>query len=153
MFVEMELAEIQKSELMNQPQVILLTEKGGNRTFPIFIGYYEASALEMSVMGYKTPRPMTHDLIFNILEAYELQLVRVLVDELRSDTFIGKLVIVNNLGEETLVDSRPSDAIVLASKMKVPVFVDEEVLSQVVRGSQKEAEGEEPFQEPPEDSI
>lgn len=133
MFIEMELSEIQKSESLSHPQVIILKEKGGHRTFPIFIGYYEASALEMSVTGYMTPRPLTHDLIFNILDACNLQLIRVLVDELRDDTFIGKLVIMNAAEEEVLVDSRPSDALVLASRIHAPIFVDEDVLNMVSR--------------------
>ena len=131
MFVEMELSEIQMSDGINQHQVIILSEKGGSRTFPIFIGFFEASAMELSIKGIKTPRPMTHDLIYNILEACELKLIRVLVDELRNDTFFGKLVIRNNQGGEVLVDTRPSDAIVLASRNNIPIFVDEDVLHQV----------------------
>ncbi len=131
MFVEMELSEIQMSEGINQHQVIILSEKGGTRTFPIFIGFFEASAMEYSIKGIKTPRPLTHDLIYNILEAWDLKLVRILVDELRNDTFFGKLVIQNNQGEEVLVDTRPSDAIVLASKKNLPIFVHEDVLNKV----------------------
>ncbi len=133
MFIEMELAEIQMSEGINQHQVIVLLEKGGKRTFPIFIGFFEASAMELSVKGYQTPRPMTHDLVYNILDACGLQLVRVLVDELCDDTFHGKLVIQDGVGEEILIDSRPSDAIVLATKRRIPIFVDEEVLNEVSR--------------------
>lgn len=135
MFVEMELAEIQMSEAINQHQVIVLSEKEGSRTFPIFIGFYEASAMEISIKGFKPPRPMTHDLIFNILDSAGLELVRVLVDELKSDTFHGKLVIRDKQGLESQVDSRPSDAIVLASKRHVPIFVHEDVLQQVSGGS------------------
>ena len=131
MFVEMELAEIQMSELVNQHQVIILSEKGGSRTFPIFIGFYEASAMELSIKGYKTPRPMTHDLIYNVLEACGFEIVRVLVDDLVKDTFHGKLVLRGGDGEEVFVDSRPSDAIVLASKRKIPIFVNEDVLDRV----------------------
>ena len=133
MFIEMELAEIQMSEGMNQHQVIVLSEKEGSRTFPIFIGFFEASAMDLSVKGYQTPRPMTHDLVYNILDACGLRLVRVLVDELRNDTFHGKLVIQDGAGEEILIDSRPSDAIVLATKRHVPIFVEEEVLNNVSR--------------------
>jgi hypothetical protein len=142
MFVEMELSEIQMSDGINQHQVIILSEKGGTRTFPIFIGFFEASAIELSIKGIKTPRPMTHDLIYNILEACDLKLVRVLVDELRNDTFFGKLVVQNNQGGEVFVDTRPSDAIVLASKKNIPIFVHEDVLNQV-SGSGEEAQEEE----------
>jgi hypothetical protein len=129
MFIEVELAEIQKSESLSHPQVVILKEKGGSRAFPIFIGYYEASALEMSVTGYVSSRPLTHDLIFNILDACNLQLTQVLVDDLRGNTFIGKLVIMNSAEEEFLVDARPSDAIVLATRIKAPILVNEDVLN------------------------
>jgi hypothetical protein len=152
MFIEMELSEIQMSEGVNHPQVIILSEKGGSRTFPIFIGFFEASAMEFSIKGYKNPRPMTHDLIFNILEACDLKLVRVLVDELRNDTFFGKLAIQNNQGEEVFVDTRPSDAIVLASKRNIPIFVHEDVLNQVSGPGEEEQEQEEEG-ELPEDSL
>jgi len=141
MFVEMELAEIQMSELINQHQVIILSEKNGSRTFPIFIGFFEASAMEISIKGLKTPRPMTHDLIYNILDACKFKLQRILIDELRNDTFHGKLVLQKDQGEEILVDTRPSDAIVLASKRKLPIFVNEDVLD-MVSGYQ---EGQEEF--------
>ena len=145
MFIEMELSEIQLSEGINQHQVIILSEKGGARTFPIFIGFYEASAMELSIKGYQPPRPMTHDLICNILETCELKLVRILIDELKNDTFYGKLVIQKSEGEEVLVDSRPSDAIVLASKQHLPIFVDEDVLNLVTRpGEEVQEEGEMP---------
>ena len=144
MFVEMELSEIQMSEVINHHQIIILSEKGGTRTFPIFIGFFEASAMELSVKGYHTPRPMTHDLIFNILDSFNLRLVRVLIDELRNDTFFGKLVIQKEEQPEILVDTRPSDAIVLASKRNTPIFVHEDVLNQVTRGQDQEQQDEEP---------
>ena len=100
--------------------------------------------MELSVKGYHTPRPMTHDLIFNILDSFNLRLVRVLIDELRNDTFFGKLVIQKEEQPEILVDTRPSDAIVLASKRNTPIFVHEDVLNQVTRGQDQEQQDEEP---------
>ncbi|MBN1902622.1 bifunctional nuclease family protein [Candidatus Sumerlaeota bacterium] len=145
MFVEMELAEIQMSEVINHHQIIILSEKGGTRAFPVFIGFYEASAMELSIKKYQTPRPMTHDLIFNILDAFHLDLVRVLIDDLRNDTFFGKLVIRKDGEEdESLIDTRPSDAIVLASKRGIPIFVEEDVLNQVTRAADQEDENQEP---------
>lgn len=140
----MELSEIQMSEVIDHHQIIILSEKGGDRTFPIFIGFFEASAMELSVKGYQTPRPMTHDLIFNILDSLNLRLVRILIDELRNDTFFGKLVIRKEDEQEFLVDSRPSDAIVLASKRNIPIFVEEDVLNQVTRAADQEKEDQEP---------
>lgn len=150
MYVEMELSEIQMSEVVNHHQIIILSEKEGDRTFPIFIGFFEASAMELSIKGYQTPRPMTHDLIFNILDTFNLRLVRVLIDDLRNDTFFGKLVIQKEDEQEFLVDSRPSDAIVLASKRGAPIFVEDQVLNQVSRSSEPEKGDQEP---PPDDLL
>ena len=133
MMVEMELREIQISENPSGHQIIILGEKGGRRSFPIYIGFYEAYAMDIAVRGISTPRPMTHDLIYNIIDALNFNMSRVLVDKLESDTFYGKLVIENGQGKEVLIDSRPSDAIVLASKRQLPIFVDEDVLNEVCR--------------------
>lgn len=130
MFVEMELSEIQMSKFLNQ-QVIILKEKNGERTVAIFIGLFEASAMDLAIKKVRTQRPLTHELIFNILEDFDLKLDRILVDDLRNDTFFGKLVIKDENGNETWVDSRPSDAIVLASKIRAPIFVHEEVIRKV----------------------
>jgi len=133
MLVEMELREIQISENPSGHQIIILGEKGGRRTFPIYIGFYEAYAMDIAVRGIHTPRPMTHDLIYNIIDGLELSMNRVLVDKLENDTFFGKLAIENGQGKEILIDSRPSDAIVLAAKRQLPIFVAEDVLNEVCR--------------------
>ncbi len=128
--IEMELREIQISEAGNH-QIILLGEKEGERLFPIYIGFFEAAAMDQAVHGLRTPRPMTHDLIYNILEGLDCTLKRVVVDKLQDDTFHGKLVVASGDGRETWIDSRPSDAIVLACKRSAPIFVAQEVLDQV----------------------
>jgi len=129
----MELREIQISENPSGHQIIILGEKGGRRTFPIYIGFYEAYAMDIAGRGIHTPRPMTHDLIYNIIDGLELSMNRVLVDKLENDTFFGKLAIENGQGKEILIDSRPSDAIVLAAKRQLPIFVAEDVLNEVCR--------------------
>ncbi len=129
--VEMELREIQIKEDAIQTQVIVLGEKGGARQFPIFIGYVEAIALDSAIHGFQNARPMTHDLILNVIEGTGCELQRVVVDDLRSDTFFGKLVVRTSSGTEEWIDSRPSDAIVLASKRRVPIFVADHVLESV----------------------
>ncbi|HPB31622.1 MAG TPA: bifunctional nuclease family protein [Candidatus Sumerlaeota bacterium] len=130
MFIEMELSEIQMSHMHNQ-QVVILTEKNGARSIPIFIGLFEASAMDFAINEGKAPRPLTHDLIFNVLDDFGLKIDRVLVDSLHEDTFYGKLVIADETGNEKWVDSRPSDAIVLACKRHLPIFVHEDVLNKV----------------------
>ena len=131
MLIEMELKEIQIVDDPSRPQVIILGEKDGKRAFPIYIGYFEAHALDIAVKGIITPRPMTHDLIYNVLDSLGLHAERILVDELRDDTFFGKLVVKDGNSEEYLIDSRPSDAIILAAKRNLPIFVDDGILREV----------------------
>lgn len=125
--VEMELVEIQITDELG-PQIIILKEKGGSRHFPIFIGNYEVAILDQTVKGGESPRPLTHDLVLNVLDGLGGRLVGVVVDELRTDTFHGKLLIRGNHGEVERIDTRPSDAIILAMKRKAPIYVEEEVL-------------------------
>lgn len=150
MMVEMELREIQISEAGNH-QIIILGEKEGNRLFPIYIGFFEAAAMDQAVHRIQTPRPMTHDLIYNLIDGLDCRLTRILVDQLLDDTFHGKLVLETPDGREVLIDTRPSDAIVLACKRGLPIFVAEEVLDQVISHQEEEA-GEFDF-EPEADDI
>src|SRR5690606_13431288 len=109
-----------------------LAEKDGEREFPIIIGFAEALALDLDLHGFVYPRPMTHDLVFNIIDGLGCELLRVVVDALQDGTFFGKLIIRAADGSEQLIDSRPSDAIVLATKRKLPIFVNELVLQRVL---------------------
>lgn len=128
MMVEMELVEIQISDAMGH-QIIILQEKDGERNFPIFIGIFEAAAMDQAVKQISPPRPMTHDLILNCIRDLGGTLTGVFVDELRNDTFHGKLLVRDGSGETIRIDSRPSDAIVIATKANVPIYVAEDVLS------------------------
>ncbi|MCX7046074.1 MAG: bifunctional nuclease family protein [Candidatus Sumerlaeota bacterium] len=136
MEVLMELREIQMVEDPMSSQVVILGESDGERTFPIFIGQYEAVQLDMALHHQQYPRPLTHDLVLNAIEAMGGKLNRVIVDDLRADgmgggTFYGKLAVTMTSGEEVLIDTRPSDAIVLATKSGVPIYVEDEVLMKV----------------------
>jgi len=133
MLVEMELREIQIADDPTRHQVIVLAEKNGQRAFPIYIGFFEAMAMDQSVHGQKMPRPMTHDLIYNIFQGLGAELLEVWVDELRKETFFGKLVVRKENGERVLIDSRPSDALILAAKNNLSVFVEDKVLAEVCR--------------------
>jgi len=133
MLVEMEIRELQIVDDPTRHQVVVLAEKNGTRAFPIYIGLVEASAMDLAVHAQKAPRPMTHDLIYNIIDGLGTRLIEVRVDELRNETFFGKLVIDRGDGKPALIDSRPSDALVLAAKRGLPVFVDDSVLEQVCR--------------------
>lgn len=136
--IEMELREIQIKEDAIQTQVIVLAEKGGEREFPIFIGWVEATALDSALHGYQNARPMTHDLVLNVIDGTGCELRHVMVDDLRQETFFGKLAVRTPLGNVELIDSRPSDAIVLATKRRVPIYVAEHVLDMVTHGEEEQ---------------
>ncbi len=122
----MELARVIISET-NDEQIIVLKEVNGTRAFPIVIGIWEAFAIDRNLKEKKTPRPMTHDLIENVIRSLDGALERIVVSDLRNQTFFAKLMIRRN-GKVLEVDSRPSDAIALAVQMKVPIYVEEKVL-------------------------
>ncbi len=129
MAVHMELARVIISE-NNDEQIIVLKEVEGARAFPIVIGIWEAFAIDRNLKEKKTPRPMTHDLIENVIRQMDGTLERILVSDLKNQTFYAKLMIRRN-GKTIEVDSRPSDAIALAVQMKVPIYVEEKVLESV----------------------
>jgi len=128
MQVTMQLSRIFIRE-MTDMQIIELSEVGGSRTFPIVIGLPEAFAIERRLKGIEIPRPQTHDLLANLLDALGGTLQRIEIHDLREGTFYARLVIEQG-GREVLVDSRPSDAIALGVAKSVPILVDEAVLAQ-----------------------
>lgn len=127
--VRMELARIIINE-QSQSQVIFLREVEGSRMFPIVIGIFEAAAIDQKIRNVEQPRPMTHDLMANILNGLEVDLDRVVVTDLRNSTFLAKLVITQD-GEKIDIDARPSDSIALAITTESPIFVEETVLEKV----------------------
>jgi bifunctional DNase/RNase len=126
--IEMELAGVRVELPTNQP-IVLLKEKDGERYLPIWIGAAEAAAIALALQGVVTPRPMTHDLLKNILEDLGVTVNRIVVTELREGTFFAQLDIHRN-GDSLEISSRPSDAIALAVRMTVPIFANEDVLSE-----------------------
>jgi bifunctional DNase/RNase len=126
--IEMELAGVRVELPTNQP-IVLLKEKDGERYLPIWIGAAEAAAIALALQGVVTPRPMTHDLLKNILEDLGVTVNRIVVTELREGTFFAQLDIHRN-GDSLEISSRPSDAIALAVRMTVPIFASEDVLSE-----------------------
>ena len=139
MLVKMELRQIIRAG--QGAAVIVLGEvEGKNREFPVIIDHLQAQALEMAVNKTSAPRPLTHDLVLNVITGMGGKLTRIIVDKLQvekypngaeSGVFHGKLAIDREGADPVLIDTRPSDAVVLASKESVPIFVDEEVLEQV----------------------
>jgi uncharacterized protein len=112
--------------LTNMP-IVILKDVEGNRALPIWIGANEANAIAMEMERITTPRPMTHDLIRNILEGLKAKVARIVVNDLRDNTFYAVIFLTVN-GTEVAIDSRPSDAIALALRVKSPIFVAEKVI-------------------------
>jgi bifunctional DNase/RNase len=125
--VQMELSRIIIDE-KRQDQVIVLKEKDGERQIPIVIGFMEASSIKIKISGVDVPRPMTHDLLANVMQALGGSLARVLIDKLVNNTFHAKLEIKASDGQLKTIDARPSDSIALAVRFKAPIFVADEVL-------------------------
>ncbi|MBU2540484.1 MAG: bifunctional nuclease family protein [Candidatus Omnitrophica bacterium] len=133
--IEMELNKIIIDE-KRQEQAIVLKEKNGERLLPIIIGLNEASSIKIKLAGVNTPRPMTHDLLKNIIEQLGAKVVKVAIDALLSNTFHGKIFINTEDDKQKIIDARPSDSIALAVRTKSPIFVEEDVLkkAQVFKG-------------------
>src|SRR5262245_60554876 len=126
----MELRRIIISEIHEQ-QVIALKEVDGDRAFPIVIGIFEATSIDRRVKGIANPRPLTHDLLAKTVEDLGGEIQDIVISELREHTYFAKLR-VRQEGELIEIDCRPSDAIALAVTAKVPIFVSEDVLGEVL---------------------
>ena len=126
--IQVELTKIIIDE-KRQDQIIVLKEKDGERQIPIIIGFMEASSIKMKISGIEVPRPLTHDLLVNVIGAMGARLSRLIIDRLETSTFFAKLEIKAKDGQAKLVDCRPSDGIALAVRLKCPIFVDEDVLN------------------------
>ena len=113
--------------VMNYQRVVILKEKESDRYLPIWIGPAEADAIAVKLQDISVPRPLTHDLLRSVIDNLGGSVHHILVNDLESDTFYAKVVI-NVNGESLEVDSRPSDAIALAVRVQVPIFVEEQVL-------------------------
>ncbi len=107
--------------------IVILKDVGSNNVLPIWVGIYEANAIALEIEKVSTPRPMTHDLIKTLLLGLEAGIRKVVVNELREDTFFAVIWVERN-GELISVDSRPSDALALALRLDCPIFVDDSVL-------------------------
>jgi len=116
-------------DLVGKQPIVLLKTADGNRFLPIWIGHPEAAAILMKLQGAATPRPMTHDLLTDMLGQLDARVVRITVTELRENTFYASITVQQD-GSEIEIDSRPSDAIALAVRVNVPIFANEDVLTE-----------------------
>jgi bifunctional DNase/RNase len=125
-------------DLVGKQPIVLLKTAEGNKFLPIWIGHPEAAAILMKLQGASTPRPMTHDLVTDMLEQLDAQVTRITVTELKENTFYASITVAQN-GSEIEIDSRPSDAIALAVRAEAPIYANETVIEE----SAIEFEGEE----------
>jgi bifunctional DNase/RNase len=109
--------------------ILLLKEIDGKATLPIWIGKPEADSIALALGKVETPRPLTHDLIKNITESLKIRITKITVTEILDNTYYA-LVCLNDGKKETLIDSRPSDAIAVALRVNAPIFVEERVIGQ-----------------------
>ena len=116
-------------DLVGKQPIVLLKTAEGNRYLPIWIGHPEAAAILMKLQGASAPRPLTHDLLVNILGELDVEIVRVTVTELRENTFYAQITVQLD-GSEIDVDSRPSDAIALAIRADAPIYAADEVIEE-----------------------
>ena len=116
-------------DLVGKQPIVLLKTAEGNRYLPIWIGHPEAAAILMKLQGATAPRPLTHDLLVNILNELEVEVVRVTVTELRENTFHASITVQFN-GSEIEIDSRSSDAIAVAVRAQAPIFAADEVIEE-----------------------
>jgi bifunctional DNase/RNase len=126
MLIEMSIQGLIVDPLTNTP-IVILKDKEGDRTLPIWVGLSEANAIALQIENIATPRPMTHDLLKNIIKDLDGRVERVVVCDLKDNTFYA-VIYLTVRGESVAVDARPSDAIALALRTRAPILVDETVI-------------------------
>ena len=126
MEVEMKIRGLMMDPVTNMP-IVILKDVGSETVLPIWVGVYEANAIQLEIEKIATPRPLTHDLIKNVLTGLDTSVHRVVVTELKEDTFYAVIWLERD-GKIVSIDSRPSDALALALRMDCPIYVEEEVL-------------------------
>ncbi len=126
MEVEMKIRGLMMDPVTNMP-IVILRDASGDTILPIWVGIYEANAIALEIEKVSTPRPMTHDLIKNVLTGLDAGVRKVVVSELKDDVFYA-VIWVDREGEMISIDSRPSDALALALRLDCPIYVEEQVL-------------------------
>ena len=126
MEVEMKIRGLMVDPVTNMP-IVVLKDISGTAILPIWVGAYEANAIALEIEKVSTPRPMTHDLIRNVLFGLETSVRKVVVSDLKEDTFYA-VIWLERGGEMISIDSRPSDALAIALRLDCPIYVDETVL-------------------------
>ena len=126
--LEMKVKGLTLDPLTNMP-IVILKDVEEKKVLPIWVGIFEANAIALEMEQVSTPRPMTHDLLKDIIEGFQAQVSRIVVNELKDNTFYAEIAISIN-GSEVAIDSRPSDAIALALRVNAPIFVADKVIEE-----------------------
>ena len=126
MLIEMTIKGLMVDPITNMP-IVVLKDKDGDRVLPIWVGVFEANAIALQIENVATPRPMTHDLLRNVIVDLDGAVDRVVVSDLQESTFFA-VIHLTVRGEHLVVDARPSDAIALALRMRAPILVEETVI-------------------------
>jgi len=127
MTIEMKIKGLMLDPITQMP-IIILKDPNGESVLPIWVGLFEANAIALQMEKVPTPRPMTHDLLKNLLGKLEARIQKIVITELKENTFYAVIHLVHQ-GETVAVDSRPSDAIALALRAEAPIFVEEDVIA------------------------
>jgi bifunctional DNase/RNase len=126
MQIEMTIKGLMVDPITNTP-IVILRDKDGQRVLPIWVGIFEANAIALQIENVATPRPMTHDLLRNVIQDLNASVQKVVVCDLQENTFFA-LIYVSVNGETRAIDARPSDAIALALRTRAPIFVEDTVI-------------------------
>ena len=126
MLIEMTIKGLMVDPVTNMP-IVILKDKDGDRVLPIWVGIFEANAIALQIENVATPRPMTHDLLRNVIADLDGQVDRVVVCDLKDNTFYA-VIHLTVRGERVAIDARPSDAIALALRTRSPILVEENVI-------------------------
>ena len=126
MQIEMSIKGLMVDPISNMP-IVILRDKDGQKTLPIWVGMFEANAIALQIENISTPRPMTHDLLRNVIHDLKASVQKIVVCDLQDGTFYALIYLALN-GESVAIDARPSDAIALALRTRAPIFVEEAVI-------------------------
>jgi uncharacterized protein len=126
MQIEMSIKGLMVDPVTNMP-IVILRDKEGQRVLPIWVGIFEANAIALQIENIATPRPMTHDLLRNIIQDLKASVQKIVVCDLQENTFYALIYLAMN-GDTVAIDARPSDAIALALRARAPIFVEETVI-------------------------
>ena len=126
MQIEMTIKGLMVDPITNMP-IVILRDKEGNRVLPIWVGIFEANAIALQIENVTTPRPMTHDLLRNVISDLRARIEKIVVSDLKENTFYALIYLALN-GDTLAIDARPSDAIALALRARAPIFVEEKVI-------------------------